>query len=193
MPKISAPTVVEHRKRKRDALLAAATELLVSGGVSAVTPAAVGAAVGLSRPSVYQYFKSAADILAAITEDSFARSNAQLLAALEGLSDPLKVMDAYVRETLRQAAAGAHRPATALSEAELPDECRARVAELHHEQIAPFMSALRQLNVPDLMITAQLLGGMLEAAMRAIESGSDPDAVARTTIALVHAAVRPQE
>ena len=61
MPKISAPTVAEHRVRQRDALLHAATELLVDGGVSAVTPAAVGAAAGLARPSVYQYFSSGAD------------------------------------------------------------------------------------------------------------------------------------
>lgn len=192
MPKISAPTVAEHRRRQRDALLAAATELLVEGGVSAVTPAAVGAAVGLARPSVYQYFESAAGILAAITEDSFARSNAQLDAALAGLDDPLEVMDAYVKETLRQAAAGAHRPAAALTAAQLPDECRARVTELHYEQIAPFMAALQRLEVPDFEITARLLGGLLEAAMGAIESGSDPDAVTRTTTALVRAAVQPR-
>lgn len=191
MPKISAPTVAEHRRRQREALLAAATELLVQGGVSAVTPAAVGAAAGLARPSVYQYFDSAAGILAAIVEDSFPRSNAQLAVALDGLSDPLEVMEAYVRETLRQAAAGAHRSAAALSAAQLPDACRARLAELHHEQIAPFMGALQQLGVPDLMITARLLGGVLEAAMGAIESDSDPDAVTRTTLALVRAAVQP--
>ena len=53
------------------------------------------------------------------------------------------------------------------------------------------MGALQQLGVPELMITARLLGGVLESAMGAIESGSDPDAVTRTTIALVHAAVQP--
>lgn len=51
MPKISAPTVAEHRVRQRGALLRAAIELLVDGGVSAVTPAAVSAAAGLARPS----------------------------------------------------------------------------------------------------------------------------------------------
>lgn len=191
MPKITAPTVAEHRLRQRDALLAAATDLLVHGGVSAVTPAAVGAAAGLARPSVYQYFDSSAGILAAIIEDSFPRSNAQLAVALSGITDPLEVMDAYIRETLRQAAEGAHRPATALAAAQLPEEVQARLTELHREQIAPFMGALRALAVPDLMITARLLGGVLESAMAAIESGSDPGAVTRTTTALIHAAVRP--
>ncbi|MFU8947889.1 TetR/AcrR family transcriptional regulator [Mycetocola zhadangensis] len=191
MPKISAPTVAEHRRRQREALLSAATELLVEGGVSAVTPAAVGAAAGLARPSVYQYFSSAASILAAIIEDSFPRSNAQLAAALDGLTDPLQVMEAYVRETLRQAAEGAHRPAAALSAAQLPDECLARLSELHHEQIAPFMRALEQLAVPEPMITARLLGGVIESAMSAIESGSSFEKVTDTTLSLIRAAVQP--
>lgn len=190
MPKISAPTVAEHRQRQREALLTAATDLLVRGGVAAVTPAAVGAAAGLARPSVYQYFDSSAGILAAIIEDSFPRSNAQLAIALAGTVEPFEVMDAYIRETLRQAAEGVHRPAAALSAAQLPDEVQARLNELHREQIAPFMSALQALAVPDLMITARLLGGVLEAAMGAVESGSELGAVTRATIALVHAAVR---
>ncbi|PPL19916.1 TetR family transcriptional regulator [Microterricola pindariensis] len=191
MPKISAPTVAEHRRRQREALLTAATGLLVQGGVAAVTPAAVGAAAGLARPSVYQYFDSVASILAAIIEDAFPRSNAQLASALAGLTDPLEVMDAYVRETLRQAAEGAHLPAAALAAAGLPDECLARLAELHQEQMAPFLRALQQLGVPELMITARLLGGVLESAMAAVESGSDRDTVARTAIAMIHAAVQP--
>ncbi len=193
MPKISAPTVVEHRRRQREALLQAATDLLVSGGVAAVTPAAVGAAAGLSRPSVYQYFDSGPGIFAAIIEDAFPRSTAQLRAALEGITAPLEVIDAYVRETLRQAADGAHRPAAVLSAAPLPDECRARLAELHHEQAAPFLTALQQLAVPDLMVTARLLDGVLQAAMNAVDSGSDADTVTRLTLDLVHAAVRPAE
>lgn len=191
MPKISAPTVAEHRRRQREALLAAATELLVDGGVSAVTPAAVGAATGLARPSVYQYFDSSAGILSAIVEEAFPRSNAQLAAALDGLVEPIDIMDAYVRETLRQAADGAHRSAAALGAAQLPDQLQARLAELHVEQIAPFMSSLQQIGVPDVAITGRLLGGVIEAAMAAIEAGSDLDAVTTATIALLHAAVHP--
>jgi AcrR family transcriptional regulator len=185
LPKISAPTVAEHRSRQREALLHAATELLVAGGVNAVTPAAVGAAAGLARPSVYQYFASGADILAAVIEDSFPRSNASLRAALEGASTPVEVLDTYLRETLRQASEGAHRPAAALAAAQLPDECRARLTE----QAMPFMQALRDLDVPELFVTAQLLGGVVEAAMSAIEAGSSLDVVTERTLALVRAAL----
>lgn len=188
MPKISAPTVVEHRAKKRSALVAAATELLVNGGVSAVSPAAVGAAAGLSRPSVYQYFDSGAAILAAIIEDAFPPANAALAAALSGRAEPRERLDAYVRETLTLAAAGNHRPAVALRGATLPAACRSRIAELHREQAAPFVAALAALGVPELAITARLLGGTIEAAMDAVESGADLETVTARTLALVYAA-----
>jgi AcrR family transcriptional regulator len=190
MPKISAPTVTEHRVRQRDALLQAATDLLVSSGVSAVTPAAVSAAAGLSRPSFYQYFPSGAGILAAVIEDAFPRANAALSEALGSASGPAEELDTYVRVSLRLAHEGAHRPAAALSAAQLPDECRARLRELHREQAAPFMHALKELGAPDLQLTAQLLGGVLEAAMGAIESGASLKSVTERTLTLVHAAVR---
>lgn len=189
MPRITAPTLAEHRRRQREALLNAATDILVEGGAAAVTPAAVGAATGLARSSVYQYFGSGAAIIAAIIEDAFPRSNEQMRAALDGLKDPVEVMDAYVRETLRQAADGAHRPAAALRSATLPPECLARIDELHREQVAPFLTALRDLDVPDPAIRGRLLGGVIDAAMRAVEHGTDVKAVTRTTLDVVRAAV----
>jgi AcrR family transcriptional regulator len=190
MPKISAPTVAEHRLRQRDALLHAATELLVEGGVSAVTPASVGAAAGLARPSVYQYFSSGADILAAVIEDAFPKANEALRVALESADGPAQELDTYVRVSLRLARDGAHRPAAALQGAQLPEVCRERLRELHHEQAAPFLGALKELGTPDLQLTAQLLGGVLEAAMTAIESGASLETVTARTLTLVRAAVR---
>ena len=189
MPKISAPTVAEHRSRQRKALLHAATKLLVDGGVNAVTPAAVGAAAGLARPSVYQYFSSGADILATVIEDAFPRANEELRVALESANGPAEQLDTYVRVSLRLAHEGAHRPAAALAAAQLPDECMARLRELHHEQAAPFLRALKDLGAPELQLTAQLLGGVLEAAMGAVESGASLAAVTERTLTLVRAAV----
>ncbi|AQP45774.1 hypothetical protein RPIT_13985 [Tessaracoccus flavus] len=57
--------------------------------------------------------------------------------------------------------------------------------------MAPFLRALQQLDVPEPAITARLVAGVIESAMRLMESGGDPDAVTRTTLALVRAAVQP--
>jgi AcrR family transcriptional regulator len=192
MPRITAPTVAEHRLRQREALLTAATELLVSQGAGAVTPGAVGAAAGLARPSVYQYFSSGADLLAAVVEDAFPRANRALGDALDEAIDPADRLDIYVRVTLQLARDGAHRAAAALAAAPLPDQCRTRLAELHREQAAPLLGALRALDVRDPELTAQLLGGVLRAAMAAIDAGADLETVTRRTLDLVAVAHRPQ-
>ncbi|CAN5154968.1 hypothetical protein BH09ACT6_BH09ACT6_10150 [soil metagenome] len=189
MPKISAPTVVEHRSRQRAALLLAATGILVEGGVSAVTPAAVSTAAGLARPSFYQYFSSGADVVAAIIEDAFPRANRILAESLATVGTPDQRIDAYIRETLRLAAEGYHKPASALAGAVLPTECRARLVELHREQVAPFIEALADFGVPELPLTSRLLGGMIEAAMVMVEAGESLEAVTQTTTSLVRSAI----
>jgi hypothetical protein len=65
----------------------------------------------------------------------------------------------------------------------------ARLGELHREQAAPFLRALKELGTPDLQLTAQLLGGVLEAAMGAVESGASLATVTERTLTLVRAAV----
>lgn len=191
MPKISAPTVAEHRSRQREALLRAATDILVTHGISAVTPAAVGAAAGLARPSVYQYFSSGGAIIAAVIEDVFPRANQILAESLATATTSNDRLDAYVRETLRLAAEGYHRPASALAGGTLPPECLERLAELHREQAAPFIQVLSDLGVPDLPVTGPLLAGMIEVGMSMVESGQSLAHVTQRTTALIHAAIAP--
>lgn len=189
MPRISAPTVAEHRSRQRTALLRAATDILVAQGIGAVTPAAVGAAAGLARPSVYQYYSSGAAIIAAIVEDVFPRANQILRDSLAAAGTPSERLDTYIRETLRLAAEGYHRPASALAGATLPRECLDRLTDLHREQAEPFISALFDLGVPDLPVTAQLLGGLIEVGMTMVEAGQSLAAVTERTTTLIHAAI----
>ena len=58
MPRITAPTVAEHRDQRWADLVAAGQELLVTEGPDAVTMTAVAARAGLSRTAVYEYFLS---------------------------------------------------------------------------------------------------------------------------------------
>ena len=70
MPKISAPTVAEHREQRRLALHQAATDLILRDG--AFTVAEVAAHVGLSRSAVYEYYSCAADLIADVLVDELA-------------------------------------------------------------------------------------------------------------------------
>ena len=68
MPRIRAATVAEHRAVQRRLLLDAAREIVGETG-RRPTLAAVAARVGLARPSVYEYFSSPDELLAALVED----------------------------------------------------------------------------------------------------------------------------
>lgn len=186
MPKISAATVPEHRAQQRAALIRAAVDILADQGATAVTPAAVTARAGLARPSFYQYFPSSASLLAAIVEDAFTAADTALARALDTASDPRARIDAFVRTELHLAAEGLHRPAAALMRADLPTECRDRVHELHHRHYTPLITAIADLSATDPDLTAQLIGGLLQAAMTAVGQGTDPDRTATRTLALIH-------
>ncbi|MFD6414892.1 TetR/AcrR family transcriptional regulator [Streptomyces sp. NPDC060194] len=186
MPKISAATVPEHRAQQRAALIRAAVDILAEQSAAAVTPAAVTARAGLSRPSFYQYFPSSGPLLAAVVEDTFTTANAAMTQALTEASDPRARIDAFVRAELHLSAQGLHRPAAALMRADLPTECRDRVHELHHLHYTPLITAVADLGPTDPRLTAQLIGGLLQAAMTAVDQGTDPDHVATLTLHLIH-------
>ncbi|MBL1286709.1 TetR/AcrR family transcriptional regulator [Streptomyces sp. For3] len=185
MPKINASTVAEHRVRQREALIRAAIDILVNEGAAAVSPAAVGARVGLARSSVYQYFDSSVALLATIVEEAFRRSNEALADAMADAADAVERVEAFFRESLRLGAEGAHRPAAALMNADLHAACKERMMELHREQVAPFRAAVREIGVPDPALTADLIAGMLHTALSAVDQGAPLDNVTERALELV--------
>ena len=72
MPRISEPTVAEHRAVRERALLDAAHELLMETGKPPAL-AQVAQRVGMSRTSIYQYFASQSVLLRAMVGDVFPR------------------------------------------------------------------------------------------------------------------------
>lgn len=187
MPRIEAPTVVEHRQRRRDLLLAAAREILVAEGAAAVTPARVGEAVGIARNSVYTYFDSRARILAELIEDDFTRWNSQVDQALAGLDGPDAKLEAYLAVTLDLTASGAHRVAEAIGAAELPAECRTRIAELHRELHETLRTIIIGFVGPDADAATTLVQGVLDGALVAIEHGAPASDLADATLTFVRA------
>jgi AcrR family transcriptional regulator len=189
MPRISAPTVAEHRARQRAHLVHAGSSLLAERGVEAVTLAAVGQRVGLARSSVYEYFSSTAQLLAAVLDAGFADWAEQVRRDVDSVRDPLARVDAYVRRTLRLVADGQHKPLAALGRADLDADTRAGIARSHQALVAPLISALTELGVADPALLATLLQGVVDAASRQLELGRHGDAVIAATTAVVRAAV----
>jgi AcrR family transcriptional regulator len=154
-----------------------------------VTLGAVGAAAGLARSSVYQYFGSTGSLLAALVEQELPRATAQLAAVVARESDPTDKVEAFVRASLRAATDDNHRALAAIGWSDLPQECRARLSELHQEQLAPLVDALTELGAGDPSIAATLIYGLVRTAATEINSGASRAKVTRETLALIRVGV----
>ncbi|XVX20572.1 TetR/AcrR family transcriptional regulator [Actinomycetota bacterium] len=178
MPKIDAPTVAEHHAQRRAAILDAAVDLLGREGISGVTPAAVAAASGLARSSVYQYFPSTDALVAAGVGEAFQRTRRLIERGQARAGSPSERVIAWVGSALDAAAAG-HEPMRVYAAADLPAECRAAVAGLHRELTAPLVSALEAHGVAAPAVTAELVGGVVAAGAEQVMRGESVRVVRR--------------
>jgi AcrR family transcriptional regulator len=189
VPKIDAPTVAEHRANQERALLDAARELLLAGGRAAVTPAAVGAAAGLARSSVYKYFGSGEEILARIAAEAFADWGARVRAAVGRAADADGRVDAYVRTTLELAGSGAHRVAVLGGGLPADEASRERLAQAHRDLAAPLVDALAERGDAHPALTAELVNGVLGRAIDQLDAGRPFEDVVPATLEFVRRAI----
>src|SRR5690606_41753595 len=92
MPKISAPTVAEHRVAQRAALLSAGESVLLESGLAGVSPRTVCERAGLARSSFYDYFATRDDLLVAIAIAAIERWDAEIEVVLSDGGTWLSVM-----------------------------------------------------------------------------------------------------
>ncbi|MFC4556434.1 TetR/AcrR family transcriptional regulator [Georgenia faecalis] len=177
MPKIDAPTVAEHREARVRALLDAAHDLLVEGGGRPPGLAEVAERTGLSRPSVYQYFRSRDDLLEAVVEDMFPRWSRRIDAALAAASGPGERVLAYVRVNLELVADGEHAVARTLAQEAPAASFAARNRELHDQLLDPVVDALAELGAPEPAVTAELVNGLVHTGTRMLTEGTGVDDV----------------
>ncbi len=172
MPKISAPTVAEHRAARRAALLAAAADLLTEQPDRVPTLAAVGKRAGLSRPSVYHYFTSAEALVAAVVEEAFPRWERRFDEALAEVGTPAERIRVYARQNLRLVADGEFALANTLAAVLPGDDLSARAARFHQRLLGPVREALVELGVGDPELAADLVNALVLAGCRAVEGGA---------------------
>jgi len=169
VPKIAAATIAEHREQRRDALLDAASAVLRERGE--VTVGAVAARAGISRTAVYEYYRSAADLIADVLVDELSAWIDHLDEALADIDDPRDRLVAWIRGALAYVADGRHLLVRAAGDAPLPPVRRAQVQALHRQLAAPVYGALADMGVPDPERLSSYVWGVVEAATRHIEAG----------------------
>ncbi|PWC06773.1 TetR/AcrR family transcriptional regulator [Mycetocola zhujimingii] len=171
MPKITAPTVVEHRIHQRRALLDAAEAIIGDEGVAGVTPRSVGERAGLSRSSFYEYFPSRDDLLAAIAVQAFDEWVAELETATAAVPAGADRLHAYVEATMRMTADGKHSLATGLRDADLSPKSRDTIMAMHDILLAPLRTLLEEMQIPDAATTAMLVQGMINSGVQLVGHG----------------------
>lgn len=180
MPKISAPSIAEHREARRDALLAAAAQLILSEKPFTMTQ--VATEVGLSRSAVYEYYASAADLIADVLINEMALWVDEMSAMVEGQSDPLARIETWVRGILGYVKDGRHMLVKSAASIELPETRQAQVCSMCRKLIAPLVQALTELEVVDVQQHSAFCWGVLDSAITRVESqgfdsASESDAV----------------
>ena len=168
VPKISAPSIAEHREARRDALLVAATQLMLSG--TRFTVAQVASEVGLSRSAVYEYYASAADLIADVLVDEMALWVDEISPMVEAESEPLARIETWVRGVLGYVKDGRHVLVKSAGSVELPEARRVQVTSMHRELVAPLVQALTELEVSDVRQYSAFCWGVLDSAITRVES-----------------------
>lgn len=185
MPKISAPTVAEHRARQREALLTAGADVLLESGLTGVTPAAIAKRAGLARSSFYEYFPSATDLLTEIAVKAFDEWATELDALVTAHTPGQAQLETYVRSTIQMVADGKHRVADAMNGAGFSEEQSARFQELHIQLTTPLRRIVRDLALPEPRIQGELIQGIVDAAVKLVNHGADPGRTTTTALMMV--------
>jgi AcrR family transcriptional regulator len=171
---------------QRRALLDAARALLSEGGTEALSFPALAQRTGLARSSVYEYFRSRAAVVEELCAVDFPVWAAEVESAMAAKELPEEKIEAYVRTQLALVGDRRHRAVVAISAGELDAGARERIRAAHGGLIAMVVEALGELGHQQPRLTAMLLQGVVDAAVRRIELGAaeDPQQITETAVAM---------
>lgn len=172
MPRISAPTLAEHRAARERALLDAAHDLLLETG-EAPGLQQVAERAGLARTSVYQYFRSRAELLRAMVRDVYPRWTERVTGAMAAAPTEADRILAYAVANVQLVAEGAHAVGTALASLTPGEELDGQAARMHREIQEPLLRTLSALEVESPEAVAELIGSLVHSATRMLETGQE--------------------
>ena len=188
MPKIAAATVAENREQRKESLLLAAATLIERGG--GFTVAEVAKEVGLSRTAVYEYYSSAAELIADVLIDELAAWSKSLADQIDPLARPRDRAHAWITGVLTYVVDGRHALLRSAASIELPESRRDDVQALHQAVIAPLVDTLVAAGSSDPVRDARFVWGVVDVAIHRIEGGEcDPDQEIAAVIAFVDGAL----
>lgn len=160
MPRIQASTVREHRAQRIRSILDAARTLMEETG-EPPTMGQIGKRSGLARSSVYQYFDSLEDVLAAVAADIFPEWTERVCGRVAAAPTPGERVWAYVEENFAIFASRELAVAQVLARVISPQEFQAPMKDFHHRLQVPLKQALIELGEPEPKAMADLIDSLI--------------------------------
>lgn len=191
MPRISEPTVAEHRAVQHRAVLDAAERLIVAGEGQMPTITDVAAEVGLARSSVYLYATSRTDLLIQLlimSIDAWIIELSDLMADVG--DDPGDRLAVYADATLRLFLGGSHGPLITAAQQHPEAYADERVLAAHAEMepaLHELLGGVPPVSLP--LIDAAIQRG----AALVTTSGADPEAVSRVLQRMARASLGDEQ
>jgi AcrR family transcriptional regulator len=169
MPKINAPSIIENRAMRRDELIDAAARLMIEQGTVSMTT--VAREVGLSRSALYEYYSSAADLIADVLVDELAAWTDDLASAVNEAGTCDDQVRAWINAVFAYAADGRHALVRAAGRTPLPPVRRAQVQAMHQSLAEPLVTALG--GDERARYLALYIWAVAEAAINSMDQGAD--------------------
>lgn len=191
MPRITAPSVKEHRDHQHEAILDAVGAILADQGYDGVELAAVGERVGLARTSLYRYARHKDELVAQWLERAFGPAMADAQGVLGAAGPPAERLSAWLDGQLEFAAKPRDGAAARLMAEfdHLPEPIQALVVDGHRPLrdalAATVAEALRDQPSRDPALVLALIDGIAAAATRQAASGVTPQLREETRHAVV--------
>ncbi|AWB93120.1 TetR/AcrR family transcriptional regulator [Aeromicrobium chenweiae] len=173
MPRITAATVAEHRSQQVRALLDAASGILASTG-KAPTMSEVARVAGLARSSVYQYFTSPDELLAAVVADVFPAWARTVLDRVEAAVSPGGRVWAYIEANVDLFDSSEQAVARALSQIVDPQVLMPPMKAFHRQLQVPLREALVELGELEPDAVAEHIDALVMQAARSIGAEDGP-------------------
>ena len=163
------------------------------GGTDALTFPALAERTGLARSSVYEYFRSRAAVVEELCAVDFPVWAAEVEAAMQAADTAEGKIEAYVRQQLALVGDRRHRAVVAISAGELDSGAREKIRAAHGGLVAMVVEALAELGHDEPRLTAMLLQGIVDAAVRRTELGAaeEPDRITRAAVSMALHGVGP--
>lgn len=161
-------------------------------GLADLTMSALAERAGVSRPTLYKYFRDVHHVLAGWVSDELDRFHADLVAEFAETTDPLARVERYVRAQLETFAEAPHR----LGAAHVEPGTSPLVEQVLREKVGELRRLLEQALTDgvavgllrrdlDVELQAELVHHLLAGLRRRVVAGEDPRALGDAALGLV--------